>query len=83
MFLQGQKKKIDKYVIYSRWGVQTHLIMNEHGVSYTCNPLLKNNKCQVFDSLYDATIARENNTFYDRIAEIQLIMSIKIELNID
>jgi len=69
MFINKTPKKTGKYIIYSRWGVQSNLVTNHLGVLFTCNPYLDgDSKAVIYNSLEQAKEALTNNDFYDNIA---------------
>lgn len=70
MFLQSAPKKTNRFITYSLYGVQSHVIVNNCGVAFTCNT-----KAIVYESEADAYIAKD--MFYNQVAEIQTIIEVK------
>lgn len=69
MFLHTSPKKTNKFITYSQYGFQSHVIINSYGVPYTVNT-----KGTVYDSEIEAIAAKDN--FFSQITEIQDILKI-------
>jgi len=71
MYLQGETKSTGVFIVYSRYGVQSHVIVNNYGVPFTCNTDGKT---------MDENTAKElisKDAFYTHYTEIQWIAEIK------
>ena len=76
MNFYSKENKPFGYIVYSRYGCMSHIIMNEHGVVFGVNPLLVNfadnySKVVIFDTKEDAEMAKDS--FYDNISAVILI----------
>lgn len=69
MFLHTSPKKTNKFITYSKYGLQSHAIINSYGVPYTVNT-----KAIVYNSETEAVKAMDK--FYDHVTEIQTILKI-------
>lgn len=62
------------YVVYSRYGLMSHIIMNNNGVVFECNPKRKNSDnsaAMVYATLDEATAAKDE--FYDTLSPFVFI----------
>lgn len=60
------------WIVYSRYGMQSHVIMNTGGVVFTINPKTDEAKKAVtYETRFEADMAR--TPFYDQISEVVLI----------
>lgn len=71
MFFDKQQKSTGKFIVYSNYGLQSHIVMNNYGVVFSCNPLTVLGCAKVFYDKNDAELAKDN--FYDKVAEVQFI----------
>lgn len=70
MYLYKEAKETGKYIIYSNYGTQSHIIINNYGVPFTVNTT-----GVVYDSAQKAEDARTE--FYIQIAEVQDLIKIE------
>ena len=64
------KAKTNRFIIYSSYGHMSHVVTNEYGVTFSCNPLLgEDGKPFAFEGKELAESHKDS--FYDKIAEVQ------------
>lgn len=72
MYYEKQTKATNKFIVYSSYGLQSHIIMNNNGVMFSCNPKHDDSySAIVYNSVDEALVAKDK--FYDKVAEVQLI----------
>lgn len=76
-FMFFDKVKSNKFIVYSSYGVMSHVVVNEYGVAFSCNPLLSD-----IDNIPLAFEGRElaeshKDSFYDKIAEVQFTSKVE------
>lgn len=78
MFIDKSSKFNDSpsFIVYSRWGLQTHIIMNEYGVCYTLNTLTENGKAKVFKTKEEAHAHTDD--FFNSVARAKFIAAYEV-----
>ena len=73
MILSKEKKGTNKWIVYSIYGLQSHIVINSLGIIFTCNVLITHEK--LIDSVYNSKedAMEVTNDFYNRIAEIKFL----------
>ena len=71
------KNKTNRFIVYASYGCMSHVVINEHGVAFSCNPLLSD-----IDNVPLAFEGKElaeshKDSFYDKIAEVQFTARIE------
>lgn len=69
--------KTNRFIVYSRYGHMSHIVTNEHGVTFSCSPLPSEHDdiIPVFES---RELAEANKTdFYNQIAEVQYVAKVQ------
>lgn len=60
------------YIVYSVYGLQSHVVMNDYGVVFSCNPIIDNNgMARVYQNKEEAEMAK--SSFHNRISKVVLI----------
>lgn len=66
------------FVVYSYYGLQSHIIMNSHGVVYSINPYNHEGKVIIFPTREQANEYLAFQTFYTNSAEIKFLAKVEI-----
>lgn len=66
------------FVVYSDYGLQSHIIMNSHGVVYSINPYNHEGKVITFPTREQANEYLASQTFYTNAAEIKFLAKVEI-----
>jgi hypothetical protein len=71
------KAKTNRFIVYSSYGYMSHIVTNENGVTFTCNPLPS-----IHDDIIPAFEGRElaeahKTDFYNQIAEVQYVAKVQ------
>lgn len=77
-FYDKEEKQTGKWIVYSYYGWQSHIVMNQYGAIFSCNPktvptprVLGSVDCVVYDSEEEAN--QHMDKFYDRKTQVQFI----------
>lgn len=67
------------FIVYSSYGLQSHIIMNEYGVVYSVCPYVDNNKRAVlFSTSEEATEYMRSQKFFDHIAQVKFVAAVEV-----
>lgn len=72
MTFYSKESKPFGFIVYSSYGLMSHVVMNEYGVVYACNPIIDDKgKCVVYPTKESAQLAKTD--FHKNVAEVILI----------
>ena len=74
MFYSKETETHDAFIIYSSYGLQSHVVMNDYGVVFSCNPKLNDDAektAKVFVTKEEAKASLDK--WYDQIAKVKII----------
>jgi hypothetical protein len=76
MFIPKEEKSTNAWIAFSRYGLQSHIITNSYGVSFSCNP-----ECNEMDNIIiypskEEAIAKKGS-FYNEVTNIQFSCEVK------
>lgn len=64
------------FIVYSKYGVQSHVAMNNYGAVFSCNPIINEDRsARVFTTYEEAE--KNTDTFHNVITETKFIAKVE------
>lgn len=71
------KQSSNRFIVYSGYGLMSHLVVNNYGVTFSC--CAKNDGKQVYAYESKELALQNTDDFFNQVAEVQVISKIERE----